>query len=91
MQWLWDVRKDATNRAKHGLPRRLGAVGLADPLAVSAIDPHPDGNRWNTLCLIGSVVLYVVHTWPDDEEYGVGRIISVRRATRHERRRYQDG
>ena len=39
------------------------------------------------------VVLLVVHTWPEEDETGeeVGRIISARKATRRERRAYEEG
>jgi len=65
-----------------------------DPLALSRPDPHPDGNRWQTIGIIGGVaILLVVHTEPAGMADGreVGRIISVRKATTHERRAYEDG
>jgi uncharacterized DUF497 family protein len=37
----------------------------------------------------GIVVLYVVHTWPEDEEQG-GRIISARKAESYEKRDYEE-
>jgi uncharacterized protein len=64
-----------------------------DPLAASQRDPYQDEERWQTIGLIGSVIVFVVHTWPvydpeNDEE--VGRIISARKATSHERRAYEE-
>ncbi|GHD56192.1 membrane protein [Thalassobaculum fulvum] len=93
MQWTWDDTKDRRNRAKHGLPLSMGEVGLNDPLAISVPDPHPDGDRWISICAVGGRTVVVVHTWPDDgdREEAVGRIISVRPATSHERKRYEDG
>ena len=47
-----------------------------------------------TIGLIGHVVVFVIHTWPEpDPETGeeVGRIISARKATAHERRVYEEG
>jgi len=44
--------------------------------------------------MVGPVALFVVHTWPEpDPEAGeeIGRIISARKATRHERRDYEKG
>jgi uncharacterized DUF497 family protein len=37
--------------------------------------------------------LFVVHTWPKADEAGdeVGRIISARKATRRERKAYEEG
>ena len=90
MRWVWDAAKDAINRRKHGLPLSIGEVALADPLAIFRQDPHLDGDRWGSVCQAGGVILYIVHTWPDDEA-APGRIISVRKATRKERMVYQDG
>lgn len=89
MGWTWDPDKDAINRRRHRLPLSIGEVGLADPLALSQHDPHPDGDRWDTLCQAGNVLLFIVHTWPEDDVRG--RIISVRKATRRERKAYEDG
>jgi uncharacterized DUF497 family protein len=38
-------------------------------------------------------LLLVVHTWPEESKEGeqVGRIISARKATAHERRAYEEG
>ena len=38
----------------------LGEVALADPLALSRHDAHPDGDRWDTVCQVGSVLLFIV-------------------------------
>lgn len=90
MKWVWDTDKDWENRRNHRLPLSIGEVGLSDPLAASQPDPHPDGDRWDTLCEVDGVVLFIVHTWPDDDDVP-GRIISVRKATSHERRAYEEG
>lgn len=42
---------------------------------------------------VGSVILFVVHTWPELDEKtgeGIGRIISARLATAHERKAYEE-
>ena len=64
-----------------------------DPLHVSRPDLHPDGDRWHTIGLVAQVLLLVVHTWPDESDEGelVGRIISARKATAHERKGYEEG
>ena len=87
-QWTWDPEKDAKNRSRHCLSLAVGILALdGDPLALTRPDPHPDGDRWQTIGSAGGVViLFVVHTDPD----GSGRIISVRKATPHERRFYED-
>jgi hypothetical protein len=66
----------------------------SDPLAISQPDPHRDGDRWQTVGVAhGVALLFVVHTEPVEFEDGqiVGRIISVRRVTRHERKAYEEG
>jgi hypothetical protein len=90
LRWTWDPDKDTTNRRKHRLPLSIGEVALADPLALSRPDTHPDGDRWDTLCRVDGVLLYMVHTWPDADDTP-GRIISARKATRQERKAYEDG
>lgn len=90
MLWVWDPAKDEINRRKHGLPLSIGADAMDDPLLLSCPDPHPDGDRWFSIEVLNGVALAVVHTWPDDEKED-GRIISVRQATRQERKAYEDG
>jgi uncharacterized DUF497 family protein len=90
MEWAWDPRKDAANRAKHGVSFELAAEVFNDPLHLSAPDPHPDGDRWTTLGRVGPVTLLVVHTL-QEPDLASGRIVSARRATSHERRTYEEG
>ena len=50
--------------------------------------------RSHVTAAAGHVVVFVVHTWPEpDPDTGeeVGRIISARKATSHERRAYEEG
>ena len=63
-EWIWDPEKDELNRRKHNLSLAAGALVLTrDPLALSRPDPHPDGNRWQTVgSAAGVVILFVVHT-----------------------------
>ena len=65
-----------------------------DPLHASKLDPHPDGDRWQTIGCVGPVLLLVIHTLPEGNLEGnetVGRIISARKATARERRVYEEG
>jgi uncharacterized protein len=87
--WIWTKAKNRTNHRDHGLSLEIAQLVFEDPLALSRQDAHPDGDRWNTIGMVGPVVLFVVHTWPEidlpnDEE--IGRIISARKATALERR-----
>lgn len=94
MRWTWRDEKNRTNQRDHGLSFETARLVFDDPLAASRVDPHPDGNRWQTVGIVGPVFLFVVHTWPEpDPESGEAavQIISARRATAHERRTHEEG
>jgi uncharacterized protein len=88
-QFEWDDQKAALNRAKHGVTFERAIDIFDDPLAVTIDDPdHSDlEDRYIT---IGSTfwdeVLVIGHTYRDERI----RIITARRATHAERRRYMD-
>ena len=93
VRWTWDENKNRSNVRKHGLSFETAALVFADPLMLQRPDPHSAEERWLTLGLVGSVVVVVSHTSPDLEtgaEPGMGRIISARKATSHERRAYEE-
>ena len=93
MEWTWTEEKNRTNQRDHGLRFETARHVFNDPLAMSIPDPHPDGDRWQTVGLVGTVALFVVHTWPEPDPVTrevVGRIISARKATSHERRTYEE-
>lgn len=92
--WTCDPAKDRLNRLNHGLSLADGVPALADPLAATRQDPDPHEERWQTIGRVGlSALLLVVHTDPTASWDGrfLGRIISVRRATSHERKAYEEG
>jgi uncharacterized protein len=92
VHWTWDSEKAKANVEKHKVSFQLAERALGDPLCISVPDRHPEEDRWRTIgspSLDGVVVLYVVHTWPEDED-GAGRIISARKALSHERRSYEE-
>ena len=91
MRWIWDSEKATLNFAKHRITFPIASLVFHDPLNASKPDPHPDGDRWQTVGKVGPAVLFVVHTEPIAEaaEEATGRIISARKATPHERRAYE--
>ena len=94
MIWTWNPEKNRTNRRDHGFDLETAAHVFEDPLAITARDPHLDGDRLRTVGIIGSTTVFVVHTMPEfDPVEGddVGRIISARKATPRERRAYEEG
>jgi uncharacterized protein len=94
LQWTWDPNKDRRNRRVHKLGFELASRVFDDPHHASRPDPSPDEERWRTIGMIGHVAVLVIHTSPDvDPKTGkeIGRIISARKATPHERKAYEDG
>ena len=94
MRWTWDDEKNRTNTRDHRLSFETAQLVFRDPLAASRCDPDPGEERWQTIGVIGHVVVFVVHTWPEpDPETGqeVGRIISARKATRREANAFRQG
>jgi len=96
LRWIWDPEKNRIKRRDHKVSFEIAELVFADPLAITLRDPYPDEQRWRTIGTPGTrrdVVLFVVHTWPEEDETGeeVGRIISARKATRRERRAYEEG
>jgi hypothetical protein len=86
----WDPRKAAANRKKHKVSFEEASTVLADPLAITGVDPdHSIGEvRWITFGLSNRHrLLAVSHT----DEGEIIRIISARAATRPERRLYEEG
>jgi uncharacterized protein len=63
----------------------------SDPFHVIVPDRVADGEeRWHAIGQVGSVtVLVVVHVYPVEGDEAMVRIIGARKATSHERRRYE--
>jgi uncharacterized protein len=94
ISWIWDEEKAKRNFAKHRVAFSEATLVFDDPLQLSVVDPHPDGDRWQTVGQVGPILLLVVHTFPvkwEAETMLIGRIISARPATSHERRAYEEG
>jgi uncharacterized DUF497 family protein len=94
MRWVWTVEKNKINKRKHGLSFDTAQLVFDDPLALSRRDTHSEEERWQTVGMIGATIVLVVHTWPEDDlgtGEEVGRIISARKATKYERRAYEEG
>ncbi len=90
MKFEWDPDKSDANVRKHDISFHEASTVFADPLALTFNDPdHSIGeHRFLTFGHSGmGQLLVVVHT----ERRGTTRIISARRATRQERKIYEDG
>jgi uncharacterized DUF497 family protein len=88
----WDETKNAINLRKHGIDFNTASLAFDDPLHLPVKDREVDGEvRWQTVGMAdGVLLLLVVHTFEDEDEVEVIRIISARKADAHERRRYED-
>jgi hypothetical protein len=86
--FTWDPKKAAANARKHGVTFAEAVMVFADPLALI----EPDARHEDRMVMLGLSqlrrALFVVYAKLDDE---VTRLIGARRATAHERRRYEEG
>lgn len=90
MNFEWDTKKSDANIKKHGISFHEASTIFGDPLSVTFNDPdHSTGeHRYLTFGYSRTGQLSVViHT----ERHRKTRIISARRATRQERKIYEDG
>lgn len=93
MQIVWDENKNTGNKIKHKVSFELASLVFDDPFHLSILDRIENGEeRWQTLGLVGNVVmLLVAHSFVEQDDDEVIRIISARKATKKERQRYEEG
>ena len=91
MRFDWDESKDQSNFGKHGIHFEIVIRVFQDPEYLTEQDREVDGEeRWLTIGWAGDVLLVAVaHTVEDEDEDLVVRIISARKTTPEERRRYE--
>lgn len=92
MVFEWDETKNRRNEQKHGISFELAREVFLDPLCLTIADPaYADEERfWTIGSLPNLVILVVVHTMRFQHEQEITRIISARRATRNERKFYEE-
>lgn len=92
MRFEWDLEKARKNLVKHGITFELAQHVWDDPLHVVVPDRFEDGEqRWHAIGAVNSIVIVVVvHTYPDEDDSDRIRIIGARKATSHERKRYEE-
>ena len=89
MEFEWDPDKALRNLSKHGVSFQEAATVFGDPMAVTYFDPDhsEEEDRFLTFGHSSAGGLLVVsHTDREDRT----RIISARRATRKERKSYEE-
>jgi uncharacterized DUF497 family protein len=88
MRCEWDGDKADQNARKHGITFEEAATVFSDPLGLIIEDErHPENARIIGESLAARILLVVFI----ERHHDVVRLISARRATRHERRRYEEG
>ena len=90
LNFEWDEKKAKTNAVKHGVRFEDAATVFADPLSLTIPDPAHSQAEERFIILGEShtgKLLVVVHTARSDNL----RIISARRASRRERKNYEEG
>jgi uncharacterized DUF497 family protein len=92
MRFVWDPAKAESNLRKHGISFEEAAHVFGDELRQTRHDRLEGGEyRWQTLGVVqGVTVLLVAHTITEAEPVEEIRIISARRATRRERKQYEE-
>jgi uncharacterized DUF497 family protein len=90
MIFVWDEKKNRSNRRKHGISFEAAARIFDDPNVVS----YPDRvvneeERWHSIgCGAGIAIILVVHTSEEQNGEEKIRIISARKASPRERALY---
>ncbi len=62
VQWTWNHDTNLTNKRHHNLSFETARMVFDDPLAISRPDGHSDGDRWQTIGSVKTILLFVVHT-----------------------------
>jgi uncharacterized protein len=91
---VWNDEQARTNLVKHRLSFELAAEVFDDDLSLTNEDPFAVGERrYITMGLVRGVgLVVVVHTIENENTVNEHvRIISARRAERHEKKAFEDG
>jgi uncharacterized DUF497 family protein len=85
----WSARKNRLNVLKHGVDFKEASTVFDDPAHVSVSDPDHsfNENRYITIGMsTGNRLVIMAHTFENDKI----RIITARKPTRTERRKYEE-
>ncbi len=93
MKFEWDANKEAINIEKHGVTFAQASYVFADPFALSIYDNEHSNDEDRYLLLgksLNETILVVIHTYRDYDGIEFVRIISARKATKIEKKAYQE-
>jgi uncharacterized protein len=87
-EFEWDDDKAAQNCAKHGVTFEHARRAFADPFGVGEIDDREDygEDRFTRVGMVEGTLIFVAYTEREDRV----RIITARRATKHEQDDYYE-
>jgi uncharacterized protein len=88
----WDLRKAKGNRRKHGVSFEEAATAFLDPEGLDGEDLDHSSKEPRRLRVAKSAlgtVLVIAYTIRRQDDEEITRIISARRASRKERKRYE--
>lgn len=85
----WDERKRKSNKVKHGLDFSLAELVLDNDVTEVGEEEIADEGEQRFIGIgpLGGIIVVVVFLYRNDNR----RIISMRRATRHEKETYKSG
>ena len=91
MEFVWDERKNKANQHKHNISFELATLIFDDINIVSFLDKrflHVE-ERWQAIGRIREVLIFVAYVLEESENgEEIIRIITARKATSNEARRY---
>lgn len=92
MRFDWDLEKNRINRLKHGITFEAAAVVFLDAHRLTEDDCVVSGEaRLKTIGMLRNMTIAaVIHVTEDEDGEELIRIISARRASPSERRRYSE-
>ncbi|MBS9780273.1 MAG: BrnT family toxin [Moraxellaceae bacterium] len=93
MLFEWNDKKDLINQQKHNVSFDTATAVFFDPFLITTEDKNSEGERrWQTVgSSNGIVVLLVVHTYRNQNNEEVVRIISARKLSKGEVKKYGYG
>lgn len=92
MKVTYDLSKEAENTRKHRISLGIEEYLVEDPFLVIVYDRFENGeHRYHAIGVVERKCLLLVHAYPDPDDEDWIQAISLREATRDERRRYEEG
>ncbi len=89
MLFEWDSDKDESNQQKHGISFETASRIFYDPFLITVQDNDNEEQRFKSIGSVNGIhVLMVIHTYRTDDGLEVIRIISARKISKGEVKKY---